>query len=76
MFELKDIVCFRENHKWVGSLGFINEIKPIKKEDGTDTLRLMIAIPVPMEGIAYIFALPEEVENMGCKYPYDIRGDE
>lgn len=27
MFELKDIVCFRENHKWVGCLGFVNEIK-------------------------------------------------
>ena len=32
MFELNDIVCFRENHKWVGCIGFVNEIKIIKNE--------------------------------------------
>ena len=75
MFELKDIVCFRENHKWVGCLGFVNEIKKVKKDDGTYTVRLMIGVPVPMDGIAYIFAFPEEVENLNCafKYPYDIQ---
>ena len=31
MFELNDIVCFRENHKWVGCIGFVTEIKKIKK---------------------------------------------
>ena len=33
MFEINDIVCFRENHKWVGCIGFVHEIKRIKKED-------------------------------------------
>lgn len=49
MFELKDIVCFRENHKWVGCLGFVNEIKKVKKDDGKYTVRLMIGVPVPQE---------------------------
>ncbi len=69
-----DIVCFRESHKWVGCIGFINEIKKIAKDDGTSTLRLMIGVPAPMEGVAYIFATPDEVENLNCasKYPYEI----
>lgn len=72
-FKLGDIVCFRENHKWVGCLGFINEIKQISKEDGTKALRLMIGVPSPEQGIAYIFVLSEEVENMNSIYPYDIK---
>ena len=76
MFELNDIVCFRENHKWVGCIGFVNEIKKIIKEDGTATLRLMIGVPSPMEGVAYIFVTPDDVENLMCayKYPYEIGG--
>ena len=74
MFEINDIVCFRENHKWVGSIGFVNEIKRIKSENGEYKLRLMIGVPTPMEGVAYIFALDDEVENLMCvvKYPYKI----
>ena len=34
MFELNDIVCFRENHKWIGCIGFVNEIKPITDSNG------------------------------------------
>lgn len=49
MFEVKDIVCFRENHKWVGSLGFINEIKKVKDDKGEYTLRLMVGVPVPQQ---------------------------
>lgn len=77
MFELNDIVCFRENHKWVGCIGFVNEIKKVKKEDGTPTLRLMIGVPAPMQGVAYIFATAEEVENLLCayKYPYKIASE-
>lgn len=75
MFEIGDIVCFRENHKWIGCIGFVNEIKNIKNEDGSSTLRLMIGVPEPMRGVAYIFATPDEVENLSCaiKYPYEIR---
>ena len=75
MLEINDIVCFREYHKWVGCLGFVNEIKKVKDESGKDTLRLMIGVPVPKEGVAYIFAMPDEVENLMCafKYPYEIK---
>ena len=75
MFQINDIVCFRENHKWVGCLGFINEIKKIKDENGKEILRLMIGVPVPMQGTAYIFALADEVENLQCStsYPYEIK---
>jgi hypothetical protein len=78
MFELNDIVCFRENHKWVGCIGFVTEIKKIKKEDGRIGLRLMIGVPAPMQGIAYIFATDNEVENLQCatKYPYEIKTKE
>lgn len=78
MFQIGDVVCFRENHKWIGCLGFVNEIKKIKDEKGNDTLRLMIGVPAPMEGVAYIFATPDEVENLLCafKYPYEIGSEE
>lgn len=74
MFEIDDIVCFRENHKWIGCLGFVDEIKPITTDTGEKSYRLRIAVPVPQEGIAYIFATPDEVENLYCaqKYPYKI----
>lgn len=74
MFELNDIVCFRENHKWIGCIGFVNEIKPITDSKGNKIFRLMIGVPVPQQGIAYVYATPEEVENLYCayKYPYQI----
>ena len=74
MFELNDIVCFRENHKWIGCIGFVNEIKPITDSNGNKTFRLMIGVPVPQQGIAYVYATPEEVENLHCayKYPYKV----
>lgn len=31
MFQLNDIVVFRENHKWIGCIGFVNEIKKNKR---------------------------------------------
>lgn len=78
MFQLNDIVVFRENHKWIGCIGFVNEIKRIKDEKGKDTLRLMIGVPIPMQGTAYIFALADEVENLQCAfpYPYEIKHKE
>ena len=78
MFELNDIVCFRENHKWVGCIGFVNEIKKVKDKDGNDTIRLMIGVPCPQKGVAYIFSTPDEVENMQCatKYPYEIGSED
>lgn len=75
MFEVGDIVCFRENHKWIGCIGFVNEVKKIYKNDNVYTLRLMIGVPSPMQGVAYIFATPDEVENLNCavKYPYEVK---
>lgn len=54
--------------------GFVNEIKPITTDNGEHTLRLMIGVPIPKQGVAYIFATPDEVENLYCaqKYPYEI----
>lgn len=73
MFEKRDIVVFRENHAWVGCIGFISEVKEIEK-DGKKTFRLMIGVPAPEKGVAYIYAYPEEVERMAnlIKYPYEI----
>lgn len=76
MFDLNDVVCFRETHKWVGCLGFVNEIKNVKDMQGNDTLRLMIGVPCPQKGVAYIFCSPEDVENMNAKYPYEIKSEE
>ena len=73
MFEIGDVVCFRENHEWVCCIGFVNEIKNYKS-DNAHTLRLMIGVPAPKRGVAYIFATPDEVENLNCtvKYPYEV----
>ena len=65
--KLGDVVIFRENHKWVGSIGFINEIK------GT---RIMVGVPSPMEGVAYIFCKEEELESTHYSYPYEIKSKE
>lgn len=70
-FSVGDVVCFRENHKWIGSLGFVEEVKPIAGENGEATLRIMVGVPAPLEGIAYIFCLPHEIEVVG-KYPYVV----
>ena len=34
----------------------------------------MIGVPAPKRGVAYIFATPDEVENLNCtvKYPYEV----
>ena len=65
--KLGDVVIFRENHKWVGSIGFINEIK------GT---RIMVGVPMPLQGVAYIFCKEEDLENTTYEYPYEIKSKE
>lgn len=73
MFEKNDIIVFRENHEWVGCIGFVEEIKEVTK-DGEKTFRLMIGVSIPMQGVAYVYAYPEEVEKMeNAKYPYEIK---
>ena len=49
------VVQFLENHKWAGSLGIITKVKYIK-----DDVKYMIAVPIPMEGTAYIYSMQSE----------------
>ena len=57
-----DVVQFNENHKWVGSLGIIMEVK----ECGND-IRYMVGVPEPMQGTAFIFVMESEnaIEYIG-----------
>ena len=57
-----DVVQFNENHKWIGSLGIITEVK----DCGNDT-RYMVGVPAPMQGTAFIFIMESEnaIEYIG-----------
>lgn len=57
-----DVVQFNENHKWIGSLGIITEVKKC----GDDT-RYMVGVPAPMQGTAFIFVMASEnvIEYIG-----------
>lgn len=57
-----DVVQFNENHKWIGSLGIITEVK----DCGNDT-RYMVGVPAPMQGTAFIFVMESEnaIEYIG-----------
>lgn len=50
-----DIVQFNENHKWCGCLGIITEIKDCK-----DDKRYMVGVPIPQQGIAFIYVMASE----------------
>ena len=60
--KIGSVVQFKENHKWCGCLGIVNEIKPC----GDDT-RYMVGVPVPQQGTAYIFVMESEnaIEYIG-----------
>lgn len=57
-----DVVQFNENHKWIGSLGIITEVK-----DCGNDIRYMVGVPAPMQGTAYIFVMESEnaIEYIG-----------
>ena len=55
-FEKNMVVQFNESHKWCGCLGIVREVKPSK---------IMVGVPVPVKGTAYIFCQPEEIEYIG-----------
>lgn len=57
-----DVVQFNENHKWIGSLGIITEVK-----DCGDDIRYMVGVPEPMQGTAFIFIMESEnaIEYIG-----------
>ena len=60
--KIGSVVQFNENHKWLGSLGIITEVKKC----GDDT-RYMVGVPAPMQGIAFIFVMESEnaIEYIG-----------
>ena len=60
--KIGSVVQFNENHKWLGSLGIITEVK----DCGNDT-RYMVGVPAPMQGTAFIFIMESEnaIEYIG-----------
>ena len=60
--EIGDVVQFIENHKWRGCLGIVEEIK-----DCGDDIRYLIGVPIPQQGVAYIFSMwnANEFEYIG-----------
>lgn len=61
-----DLVVFNENHKWCGCCGYVREIK---------TNRIMVGVPVPQQGTAYIFCTGDDVIRIG-EYPFEEVQDE
>lgn len=57
-----DVVQFNENHKWIGSLGIITEVK-----DCGNDIRYMVGVHAPMQGTAFIFVMKSEnaIEYIG-----------
>ena len=52
----QEVVQFNENHKWCGCFGFVNEEKPN---------RVMVGVPCPQEGVAYIFCTRNDIDSIG-----------
>lgn len=67
-----DVVQFNENHKWIGSLGIITEVK-----DCGNDIRYMVGVPAPMQGTAFIFVMKSEnaIEYIG-KAVLTLKDDE
>ena len=61
--EKNDVVQFNENHKWCSSLGIIDGIK----DCGENGIRYMVGVPVPMQGVAFIYVMSTEnaIEYVG-----------
>lgn len=53
---MKEVVQFNEKHKWCGCFGFIEEIKGE---------RIMVGVPMPEQGTAYIFCTRDEIDFIG-----------
>lgn len=50
------VIQFNENHKWCGCFGFISEVKGE---------RIMVGVPIPQQGTAYIFCKKEDYDLIG-----------
>ena len=49
------VIQFNENHKWCGSFGYIAGEKQC-----ADGIRYQVAVPVPLEGTAFIYVMDNE----------------
>jgi len=56
MIQIGDVVQFNEKHKWTGVLGIAEEIKQE---------RIMVGVPIPQKGTAYIYCKKENIERVG-----------
>lgn len=52
-----DVVQFIEHHKWCGCLGIVVKVR----QSGM----VMVGVPIPQKGTAYMLAQPDEVEVIG-----------
>lgn len=55
-FLKNDVVQFNENHQWIGCIGIVTEVKPSK---------IMVGVPVPLQGTAYVYCNTKDLEYIG-----------
>ena len=60
MFKVNDVVQFNENHKWCGCLGIVTEDKGYEHPGW-----YLIRVPIPMQGVAYIYDDGSGIEEIG-----------
>ena len=70
MIEKDDVVQFTETHKWCGCFGTVTEDK------GYDhPRRYMIGVPIPEQGIAFIFDDGSNIERIGKAVLVEAEGE-
>ena len=64
MIKKNDVIQFTENHKWVGCLGIVSEVR-----GSLASRRYMIGVPIPNNSgenqTAYIFDNGDNIERIG-----------
>ena len=64
MIKKNDVIQFTENHKWVGCLGIVSEVR-----ESLASRRYMIGVPIPNNSgenqTAYIFDNGDNIERIG-----------
>ena len=64
MIRKNDVVQFTENHKWVGCLGIVSEVR-----EAGSARRYMVGVPMPNNQekgqVAYIFDDGTNIERIG-----------
>lgn len=53
----KSVIQFKEGHKWCGCFGYIHDLKAPKY--------YVIAVPIPQEKIAFIYAEKKDFDIVG-----------